>query len=44
MQVKLLMAAVDEHGIVYVVRGSDHIPGINNSVEKCLPQFQQLRY
>ncbi|CAH1417368.1 unnamed protein product [Lactuca virosa] len=39
-----LMAAVDEHGIVYVVRGSDHIPGINNSVEKSLPQFQQLRH
>lgn len=37
-----LLAAIDDHGIVYVVRGSDHFPGIN--IDKSLPQFQQLRY
>lgn len=36
-----LLAAVDDYGIVYVVRVSDHIPDINNPVEKSL---QQLKY
>ncbi|KAJ9553781.1 hypothetical protein OSB04_017826 [Centaurea solstitialis] len=39
-----LVAAIDDYGIVYVVRASDHVPGLNNSVEKSTPQFQQLRY
>ncbi|XP_024990189.1 uncharacterized protein LOC112524555 isoform X3 [Cynara cardunculus var. scolymus] len=39
-----LVAAIDDYGIVYVVRASDHVSGVNNSVEKSLPQFQQLRY
>lgn len=38
-----LLAAVDDYGIVYVVHASDHVLDINNSVEKSLPQFQQLR-
>lgn len=39
-----LLAAIDDQGIVYVIHASDHIPAISNSVEKSLPQFQQLRY
>ncbi|XP_071689848.1 uncharacterized protein [Rutidosis leptorrhynchoides] len=39
-----LLAAVDDSGIVYVIRASDHVPNINNSIEKSLPQFQQIKY
>ncbi|KAL4575265.1 hypothetical protein LXL04_022107 [Taraxacum kok-saghyz] len=35
-----LLAAIDDHGIAYVVHGNEHVPNI----EKSLPQFQQLRY
>ncbi|KAF5794542.1 putative spatacsin [Helianthus annuus] len=39
-----LLAAVDDYGIVYVTRASDLLSEINNTVEKPLPQFQQLKY
>ncbi|XP_076902084.1 uncharacterized protein LOC143556706 isoform X1 [Bidens hawaiensis] len=39
-----LLAAVDDYGIVYVTRVSDLLSDINNTVEKSLPQFEQLKY
>lgn len=39
-----LLAAVDDYGIVYVTHSTDLLSDINYTVEKSLPQFQQLKY
>ncbi|KAL8218308.1 hypothetical protein R6Q57_021681 [Mikania cordata] len=39
-----LLAIVDDYGIVYVTHASDLLSDINNTVEKSLPPFQQMRY
>uniref|UniRef100_A0A5B6Z0A7 Spatacsin C-terminal domain-containing protein n=1 Tax=Davidia involucrata TaxID=16924 RepID=A0A5B6Z0A7_DAVIN len=37
-----LLAVIDEYGVIYVLRGGDHMPGKYWSFDKLLPHFQHL--
>ncbi|KAA8530957.1 hypothetical protein F0562_005676 [Nyssa sinensis] len=37
-----LLAVIDEYGVIYVLRGGDHMPGKYCSFDKLLPHFQHF--